>query len=197
MTIDRPERPLNIIMIASSTGGPKTLWEIFEACPKLDCCILIVQHMPGYINERMCATTQRRVAMNVKLANEKELLAHNTIYYAPSEKHLELVGNRVARCVDGPRVNHVRPSADVLMRSLVRGNDHLTGIVLTGMGKDGAQGIRHIKGIGGRTIAQTEKTSAIASMPKAAIDTGCVDAILSPTEIREAIVQIGKGKSPW
>lgn len=102
-----------------------------------------------------------------------------------------MVGNRKVRLHDGDKVNFVRPSVDVAMQSMIAtARDRIVGIVLTGMGADGAAGIAHIKRIGGTTIAQDERTSIVYGMPKAAFDTGCVDLVLPPEQIREKLVAL-------
>ena len=113
------------------------------------------------------------------------------IYLAPSETHLFLADNKIIRLQDGEKVNYVCPSADVTMKSLAWDLDVLfVGVVITGMGRDGADGIAHIKKIGGTTIAQDEKTSPIFGMPREAIRTGCVDFILQPDAIRRKLIEL-------
>jgi two-component system chemotaxis response regulator CheB len=111
------------------------------------------------------------------------------VYVAPSEVHLTVVQNRTIRLFSGEKVNFVCPAVDVTMESLtLELGTSLVGVVISGMGSDGARGTAHIKALGGTTIAQDEQTSSIFGMPKEAIATGCVDLVLDPPAIREALI---------
>lgn len=180
----------NIIIIGSSAGGPRILKEIFNDLPKLNGSILLIQHMPGFINQSICDSLNEISHMQVKIAEDKEILKPGNVYVAPSEYHLKLFENERIYLEDSQKINYVCPSIDVTMTSLVPSpNYNILGIILTGMGRDGAQGINYIKQIGGTTIAQDEKTCIIFGMPKEAIATGSVDLILNPAEIKKTIIQ--------
>lgn len=100
-------------------------------------------------------------------------------------------GNQKIVLAEGKRFNFVQPSADLAMKSLSRPlKGKIIGVVLTGMGKDGAEGIRHIKSIGGITMAQDQKSSAIFGMPKAAAETGAVDFVFPPDKIGKKLVEL-------
>lgn len=181
----------NLVMIGSSTGGPETLRRILSRLPLLDAAILIVQHMPKFVNESVRAELAGESRMPIRLAADGLPLEHGVILLAPSEMHLVLDGNRTVRLIEGEKVNYVRPSVDVAMkslRSIPRVN--VIGVILTGMGCDGAEGIKHIKLRGGATIAQDEASSVIYGMPKAAADTGHVDFILAPELVGDKITEI-------
>jgi len=180
-----------IVVIGSSTGGPRTLETIFSRFPLIDAAIVIVQHMPLYINSSLCRHLAKTSGMEVRIGEDDEPVEHGTIYVAPSDVHLKLVGNRTIRLFNDEKVQYVRPSIDVTMTSLERNSgDRFVGVILSGMGSDGAQGIRHIKTIGGTTLAQTLRTCAIHAMPRAAFETGRVDHMLPPEGIREQIIRI-------
>ncbi len=180
-----------IVVIGSSTGGPRTLETIFYRFPPIDAAIVIVQHMPHYINSGLCRHLAETSRMAVRIAEDGKPVEHGTIYVAPSGVHLKLVGNREIRLFDDAKIQYARPSIDVAMMSLERNdNDRLIGAILSGMGSDGAEGIRHIKAIGGVTLAQALRTCAIHAMPRAAFETGRVDRMLPPEEIRERIIRI-------
>ncbi|HOI14056.1 MAG TPA: CheB methylesterase domain-containing protein [Methanoculleus sp.] len=180
-----------IVIIGSSTGGPRTLETIFSRFPLVDAAIIIVQHMPHHINSALCRHLAKTSRMEARIAEDGDPVEHGTIYVAPSDIHLKLAGNRTIRLFDDEKVQYVRPSIDVAMTSLGRnGSDRFIGVILSGMGSDGAQGIRHIKTIGGATIAQDLRTCAIHAMPRAAFETGKVDQMLPPEGIRERIIQI-------
>lgn len=180
-----------IVVIGSSTGGPRTLETIFSRFPPIDAAIVIVQHMPHCINSGLCRHLAETSRMAVRIAEDGKPVEHGTIYVAPSGIHLKLVGNREIRLFEDPKIQYARPSIDVAMMSLERNdNDRLVGVILSGMGSDGAEGIRHIKAIGGVTLAQALRTCAIHAMPRAAFETGRVDRMLPPEEIRERIIRI-------
>lgn len=180
-----------IIVIGASAGGPRVLKTIFSRMPKLNASIVVVQHMPKFLNEPLRESLVFLTSMRVELAEDAHFLKPGHVYIAPSERHLTLLGNRKFHLYDGEKVNYVCPSVDVTMRSLVMEPGYsFIGVILTGMGRDGADGIVHIKKeLGGLTIAQDEKTSSIFGMPKEAIATGCVDYVLPPEAIREQLIQ--------
>ncbi len=184
----------NIVIIGISTGGPKILRRFFDGLPLLDASIVLVQHMIKCANKSLCGTLNSLTEMDVRIAIHGETIKPGIIYFAPSEIHLELSNNKILQLVNGQKVCFVRPSVDVTMKSIRKTTgDNITGIIMTGMGKDGAEGLSHIKSIGGVTFAQDENTSVIWGMPKAAINTGKVDYVLSPEGIRnKLILQVGR-----
>ncbi len=185
----------NIVVIGISTGGPKTLKKFFDGLPLLDASIVLVLHIIKCANKSLCESLDRVTDMNVRLASHGEIMRPGVVYFAPSEVHLELINNKIIQLVDSPKVCFVRPSVDVAMKSVKKTiGDDITGIIMTGMGKDGAEGLSHIKTMcGGVTFAQDENTSVIWGMPKAAIDTGNVDYVLPPESIRnKLILQFGR-----
>ncbi len=166
---------------------------LFDGLPLLDGSIILVQHMMKCANKSLTATLNGVTEMDVRLATHGEYLERGVVYVAPSEVHLELVHNQTIQLVNSPKVCFVRPAVDVTMKSIKRNNgDNIIGVIMTGMGKDGADGISHIKSVGGTTLVQDEKTSVIWGMPKAAIGTGHVDYILSAEGIRNKLIsQLG------
>ncbi|WP_298436844.1 CheB methylesterase domain-containing protein [Geobacter sp.] len=183
-----------IVVIGVSTGGPITLKEIFSGMPPLEAAVVIVLHIPPGMDRLIVKGLDAVASMPVVLAQHGEYLETGRIYLAPGGYHLSFEGNRRIILREGERVNYVQPSADVAMTSLTRPlRGKIVGIVLTGMGRDGAAGIRHIKEIGGTTIAQDQKSCAIASMPKAASQTGAVDFVFPPERIRSKLVELVNG----
>ncbi len=163
----------------------------FEGLPILNGSIIVVQHMPKYINDSLRKTFDGLAEMVVRIACHGENLKPGIVYIAPSEVHMTLLNNKTIQLINSPKVCHVRPSVDITMKSVKQTTgDNITGIIMTGMGKDGAEGISHIKSIGGTTYAQDEKTSAIWGMPKAAINTGQIDHVLSPDSIRNKLISL-------
>jgi two-component system chemotaxis response regulator CheB len=176
---------LKLIVIGASTGGPKVLGEILTLLPPLRASVVIVQHMPAFINPSFVRTLARQACMDVRLAQEGDALDEGVILVAPSDFHLTFVRNRCVRLGSGPQVNYVRPAIDVAMMSLLPPGpgQKIIGVVLTGMGRDGAAGLAHIKRLGGMTVAQDEASCAVWGMPAQAVKLGCVDYELPPASI--------------
>lgn len=172
----------NFVMIGSSTGGLKVLEELFSRLPVLKAAVVIIQHITPQVDQSFVASLLRVSKMPVSLAMEGTNIQPGQVYLAPGGVHLTLLRNSLVRLNNGDKVNSVRPSIDVAMKSVTTpAGARIAGVILTGMGADGAVGISHIKRMGGVTIAQDQKTSVIYGMPKAAAETGQVDFVL-PTE---------------
>jgi two-component system chemotaxis response regulator CheB len=167
--------------IAISTGGPAALSELLPALPAdLRLAIVVVQHMPagftGPLAERLDATS--RVAVREAQAGDRPLAG--SVLIAPGDRHLEFDERGMVVLTDGPPVNGCRPAADVTMLSAVKVYGRRTlGVVMTGMGKDGAAGALAIKRAEGKTCAQDQQTSVIYGMPKAALDAGAIDEVVA------------------
>ncbi len=179
-----------IISIAASTGGPPALTKILRALPANSPPILIVQHMPKGITNLFARRLNEACQFTVKEAQEGDLVQERLALIAPGGYHMTVTkDSRIHLTIDSP-VNFVRPSADVLMQSLAEiYRDKNVGVVLTGMGNDGAKGIVAIKEQGGFTIAQDQNTSVVYGMPHVASQTGCVDKVASLTSIPREILK--------
>jgi two-component system chemotaxis response regulator CheB len=186
----------NIIIIGSSTGGPKILNDMFISLPALNAAIIIVQHVPVLFDKAIADRLDELSRFNVKLAEHGDILKSGTAYVAQAKRHLKLKLNSRIEIVEEAKVNCCCPSVDVTMMSLEKNRSgKIIGVILTGLGRDGADGISHIKSIGGTTYAQDEETCTIFGMPKAAIDTGKVDHIFSPDVICENLIRaVGERK---
>ena len=183
--------PCSIVLVGASTGGLKILEELFPRLPVLKAAVVIVQHITPQIDQAFVGSLARVSMMPVTLAREGQALQAGQVYLAPGGVHLHLVGNRSFHLTDGEKVNFVRPSIDVAMNSLVAPlGAKIAGVILTGMGSDGAAGILHIKRLGGTTIAQDQKTSVIYGMPKAAAETGQIDFILPTLRIADKLREL-------
>lgn len=182
----------NIVMIGVSTGGPIALKHLFADLPPLNASLVIVLHIPPGMDYRIARSLGDLASMPVTLAEDGEYLRRGRIYLAPGGYHLTLEGNSRVILTEGPRVNYVQPSVDVAMQSLLKPlrRKRIIGVILTGMGKDGAEGVRHIKAIGGVNIAQDQESSAIYGMPKAAQETGSVDFVFPPDKISRKLVEL-------
>lgn len=182
----------NVIAIGVSTGGPIALKRLFAELPPLDAAIVIILHIPPGMDYKIAKGLEAVASMPVSLAEDGAFLRSGHIYFAPGGFHLKLKGNSQIILEKGERINFVLPSADVTMMSLNRPlkQKKIIGVILTGMGKDGAEGIRHIKSLGGSTIAQDQESSAIYGMPKAAVDTGSVDYVVPLKKIGARLVSL-------
>jgi two-component system chemotaxis response regulator CheB len=182
----------NIVVIGVSTGGPIALKRLFADIPPLDAAFIIILHIPPGMDYRIAKGLNSVATMPVALAQDGEYLKGGRIYLAPGGFHLKLEGNSRIILEEGQRINFVQPSADVAMMSLLKPlrKRKIFGVILTGMGKDGAEGIRHIKELGGSTFAQNQESSAIFGMPKAAQETGAVDFMLPPNKIAKKLIEL-------
>ncbi|ELY44470.1 chemotaxis-specific protein-glutamate methyltransferase CheB [Natronorubrum sulfidifaciens] len=182
------------VVLGASTGGPKIIEGLFERLPAdLEAKVLVVQHMPAEFTERFAHRLDSRSEYDVREAADGELLRSGEVAVAPGDAHLEVtsnVGGRLRlRLDDGDPLHGVRPAIDVTMQTAAEQvDDRLCGIVLTGMGADGAAGIEAIKAAGGHTIAQDEATSPVFGIPCQAIKTGCVDTVVPAPALVETIV---------
>lgn len=180
-----------VISIAASTGGPPAISQILRTLPVNMPPILIVQHMPKGITKLFAEGLRDKCKFKVKEAEEGDKIQEGLALIAPGGFHMIVTKERKISLTVDPPVNYVRPSADVTMISMaeVYGSKNV-GVILTGIGSDGAKGIKAIKEKGGITIAQDEKTSVVFGMPKVAHQTGCVDMVapleLIPKEIMKA-----------
>jgi two-component system chemotaxis response regulator CheB len=177
-----------IVLIGSSTGGPKALPEVLSRLPaNLPAAVLVVQHMPEGFTRSFAERLNWVSALEVKEAEEGEEIKKGKVYIAQGNKHLTLKGNRL-HLDDGPKVNFVRPAVDVLMRSVApHYGPRTVGVVLTGMGSDGAAGMQLIKQMGGKTIVQSEETCVVYGMPKAVVELNAADRIVPLEDIAQAI----------
>lgn len=181
----------NVVMIGVSTGGPSTLKELFLEIPPLNAAFVVVLHITPEMDYRIAQGLDASASMPVALARDGEFLKAGNVYLAPGGFHLKLDGNHRVSLCEGARVNYVQPSVDVAMLSLTRPvGGAVIGVILTGMGKDGAEGLRHVKRIGGTTLAQDQKSSVIYGMPKAALETGAVDFVLPPRGIAAKLIEL-------
>jgi two-component system chemotaxis response regulator CheB len=174
-----------LCVIAISTGGPAALAELLPMLPlDLRVAIVIVQHMPagftGPLAERLDAASQ----LDVAEARTGDRPLPGSVLIAPGDRHVELDDRGAIVLTDGPLVNGCRPAADVTMAAAARiyGRRSL-GVVMTGMGHDGRDGVLAIKRAGGKTLAQDQATSVIYGMPKAAIDAGAIDEVAALGDI--------------
>jgi len=175
-------RPTRVVAIGISTGGPNALHHLFsELPPDFPATILVVQHMPEGFTEMFARRLDESSSIQVKEAKPGDLLLAGRALICPGNRHMKVRRMPLGAIValeDSEPVNGHRPSVDVLFRSVAHhfpGN--AIGVLMTGMGEDGAEGMGAIKAAGGFTVAQSEETCVVAGMPKAAIDRGYVDKV--------------------
>ena len=185
-----------LVIIASSTGGPKALHNLIPMLPKnLDAPVVIVQHMPKGFTASLAERINETSDISVSEVEDGEILEKGHVYLAQGGRHLQIVKNvngmLVFRENDEEPVNGLRPCANVTLESLVPLSiERLICVVLTGMGADGFLGIKKLKEKQSIfTIAQNEASCVVYGMPKAIVDNGIADIVLPLEEISEAITK--------
>ena len=185
-----------VVGIGCSAGGTQTLPKILPAFPSDFVPVVITQHMPPKFTTSFANMLNNECAMEVREAADGDRLRQGTAYVAPGDYHLTLVRSGVELRVKldrGDKVSGHRPSVDVMFSSLARVcRNRCVGAVLTGMGHDGADGVRLLKKAGARTVAQDEETSLVYGMPMEAAKTGCIDAVAPMTDIPRKIAELLK-----
>lgn len=189
---------IKAVAIGASTGGPKALYEVITNLPEnINVPIFVVQHMPVGFTKAFAERLNKNSKLKVVEATECENIENNTVYIAPGGFHMVVGADRKIHLNKEPSIWGVRPAVDKLFFSA---GDlygcNLLSVILTGMGRDGADGTAYIKEKGGITISQDEATCTIYGMPKAAYETGKVDMVLPLHEIADEIIKmlINKGR---
>lgn len=193
-TYSMPKTTEIVVVVGASTGGTEALRVFLEAMPPDAPGIVIVQHMPEVFTKSFAQRLDSLCKISVKEAENGDTVLRGRALIAPGNKHT-LVKRSGARYYtevkEGPLVNRHRPSVDVLFRSTARyAGANAIGIIMTGMGDDGAKGMKEMKDAGAKTIAQDEKTSVVFGMPKEAIKLSCVDKILPLEQIAGGLLNM-------
>ncbi len=180
----KPKRH-EVVGIGASTGGPSVLMEILKHVPPdYSTAILVVQHMAEGFTRSFVEWLKTACKVNITLAEEGVRIEKGQVFIAPDGFHTIVTKKKTIGLVSGKPVNNVKPSVDMLFNSLAEiYGESTVGILLTGMGVDGAEGLKRIKESGGIAIAQSEESCTIFGMPKAAIEQGAVSKILSVKDI--------------
>jgi len=187
-------KPLrDVVAIGVSTGGPPAVQKILSSLPKdFPAGILIAQHMPEAFTGPFAKRLDSVCQITVKEAESGERLVPGTAYVSPGGKHL-LIEQKISRIEilvsPEPKEALYKPSANVLGESVARGvGRRALGVILTGMGSDGLEGIRALKRAGGRALAQSDSTCVVYGMPKAIVDAGLADEIVDLDDMADAVI---------
>lgn len=191
---DQPQQ-LALLAIGASTGGVDALMSIFgefsENCPPT----VVVQHMRPHFLPGFVVRVNKHCPPKVKLATHHEVLESGTVYFAPGYQHLTVEDSGVElRCSlhEGLQYQGHIPSIDILFNSIAEINRQKIGVLLTGMGKDGATGLLKIRQSGGRTIGQDEASSIVYGMPRVAFELGATETQMPLDRISRELGLLGK-----
>ena len=192
------ETPIELIAMGASTGGTEALSAILTRLRPPLPGIVVVQHIPPMFSRLLSERLDNECILSVKEAATGDIVEPNHVYIAPGSKHMTISkygSQMVLHCNPGPPVHSVCPSVDILFDSVAREiRDKAIGVLLTGMGKDGADGLLHMREQGSHTLGQDESTSTVYGMPKAAFELGAVEKQLPLDDIPTAITTLANKK---
>lgn len=192
VTTRKPHARPRIVAIGVSTGGPTALFEILSQLPAdFPVPVVIVQHMMGGFTEGLAEWLNTHCLVTVKEAKKDEFLKAGTAYICPGDYNVKVTIQGTAELIPMPPDALYKPSVDVMMLSVAKSyGSSALGVVLTGMGKDGCEGMQAIKKGNGQTIAQDENSSIVFGMPKVAIESGCIDRVCSLKTIASELISL-------
>lgn len=184
----------NLVLIGSSTGGPRALQSVipkFDA--NVDCAIVIVQHMPAKFTKSLADRLNQQSILDVKEAEEGDIIYKGIVYIAPGDYHLKLKKERdklVVKLDQGEKWMNLRPTVDNMFESAasITGYNKIA-VLMTGMGTDGTKGLRTLKAQGCKSIVQNEATSVVYGMPKSAVEANLVDEVVPLEEMANVIAK--------
>lgn len=184
-----------IVAIGSSTGGPRALESILKALPaSLKACILIAQHMPKGFTASLARRLDAVCRIRVREAQEGDILENGVAYIAPGNSHMAVIsdagGQLKVHIFEEGIKTYYKPSVDVMLESIAPLTIKKIGIILTGMGNDGAKGLKIFKQSGGITMVQDEASSVVFGMPAAAIKANAVDKVVPLDEMATEIIKV-------
>ncbi|WP_369058509.1 CheB methylesterase domain-containing protein [Caulobacter sp. 73W] len=188
---------MSVLGLAASTGGPPALAKVIGALPaNFPAPVLVVQHMGAPFMEGFAAWLGSLVSMPVSIARAGELAEPGRVYVAPGDRHLALRAGGALMVTDAAPVGGQRPSANVLFQSMAKTvGSRAVGVLLTGMGEDGARGLLELRQAGGCTITEHENTTVVYGMPGAAVRMGASSASLPLDMIGPKLVQMAEEKA--
>lgn len=187
----QPTAHPQLLGIVASTGGPKILARLFEELPQHDnLAILIVQHITDGFSAHLARWLDNHSSWHIKVGQAHEPILGGHVYLAPSKLHMELSPRYTIQLRDeGPIFGHC-PNGDLLLESIAKhAKGRPMGLILSGMGRDGAQGLNDIANHKGLTFAQDPSSCVVPGMPRAALELGCVDEIVTPDEMAATILR--------
>jgi two-component system chemotaxis response regulator CheB len=183
-----------IIAIGASTGGTEALRAVLETLPPDAPAIVISQHIPAAFSKPFSERLDKASAMKVFHAEDGQYILPGHAYVAPGDKHLlvERDGARyLCRLSDGPPVNRHRPSVDVMFRSVAQNVGlNAVGVILTGMGDDGARGLKEMLDAGAHTVAQDEASSVVWGMPGSAVKLGAAERVEPLNRVAQVMLEM-------
>lgn len=189
--------PVGIVAIASSTGGPQVVHKMLSELPAdFPAPIVIVQHINASFAESLAGWLAASSRLKVRLANDGDALVPGEVLIAPPGKHMLIpTRGRIALRTGDPKDGHM-PSASMLLETAARAyGRRAVGMVFTGMGNDGAEGMLAVKTAGGRTLAQSEESCVVFGMPSAAIAKNAVDHIVHADDMSTALIRLARGEA--
>jgi len=182
-----------LIAIGASTGGTQAITEVITQLPASIPGIVVVQHMPPVFTKSYAERLNTMSRVNVKEAEHGDRILRGTAFIAPGGRHMSIRRDGAMYYLelsDGPPVNYVKPAVDVLFRSVARfAGRNAVGVILTGMGEDGARGLKEMREHGALTLAQDEASCIVFGMPKRAIEMDAVDRVLPLSQIPRHILE--------
>ena len=189
-----------LLVIGASTGGTEAIRHVLQPLPLTSPAILITQHMPPGFTRSFAERLNKLCQITVKEAEDGERVLPGHAYIAPGDKHMELArsgANYQIKIHDGPPVNRHRPSVDVLFHSVAKhAGRNAVGVILTGMGNDGAAGMHAMYQAGAWTIAQNEASCVVFGMPREAINTGGVSEVVDLSQVsQQMLAKISAGQA--
>ncbi len=188
--------PVGVVVIASSTGGPQVVHKLVSDLPAdFPAPVLVVQHINAAFADSLVGWLGTSTKLKVRTAKDGDLLTPGVVLIAPSGFHLSVPSRgRVAVQPGEPRDGHL-PSASLLLESAAKAyGKRAVGVILTGMGVDGVEGLAAIRAAGGKTLAQSQETCVVFGMPGAAIAKGVVDHVIAGDDMGKALVKLARGQ---
>ena len=186
-----------IILLGASTGGTESINRVLQALPGNMPPIAIVQHIPAFFSKAFAERLNRNCQLHVKQACHGDHLSPGEVLIAPGDYHMRLQWDRTQYRVDldqGPQVHHQRPAVDHLFESGAKcAGPKAIGVILTGMGKDGAAGLKQLHDTGAQTIGQDQHSCVVYGMPRAAFEAGAVDVQVSLDEVAQTLLDMTHG----
>lgn len=181
-----------LVVIGASTGGPRALQTVLSQIPPdFPAPIAVVQHMPPGFTRSLAQRLNETCPLTVQEAVDGDRLAQGLVLLAPGDYHLCFMDNKQVKLEQGPRRNHVRPAVDVTMETAAQHyGSAVIGVILTGMGSDGTEGARQIKGVGGRIIAEDRSTTVVYGMPRSVAEADLVDCVVPLPDVASALVEL-------